>query len=356
MAAVTFDQAASQVFAGRLLKIFNDGMVCLMVSVGHRTGLFDAMADGSARTTAQIAERADLHERYVREWLGAMVTGRIVDYDSAARTYTLPAERAAFLTRAAGIHNMALQTQYIALLGTVEDQIVACFRDGGGVPYAAFGDFQRLMAEDSAAAFDSTLLTATLPLVDGLADRLRAGIDVGDVGCGSGHALNLMAAAFPTSRFVGYDFSEEGLGRGRAEAAEKGLTNVRFEAKDVATLDVVARYDFITTFDAIHDQARPDLVLAAIRKALRPDGVYLCVDVDASSDLAKNRKHLLGPMLYTVSTMHCMTVSLALGGAGLGTVWGRELALEMLAAAGFTRVDLRNVEGDIFNAYFIARP
>jgi SAM-dependent methyltransferase len=212
------------------------------------------------------------------------------------------------------------------------------------------------MAEDSGTTFDAKLLTVTLPLVDGLTDRLRAGIDVADIGCGSGHALTLMAAAYPASRFVGYDFSDEGLGRGRAEAAEKGLANVRFEAKDAATFDAIARYDCITTFDAIHDQARPDLVLAAIRTALRPGGVYLCVDVDASSDVAKNREHPLGPMLYTLSTMHCMTVSLALGGAGLGTVWGRELALEMLAAAGFAQVDVRTVEGDIFNAYYIARP
>ena len=356
MGTATFDRAAAGAFAGRLLKTVNNGMLCLMISVGHRTGLFDALADGTAYTSAQLAERAGLNERYVREWLGAMVTGRIVDHDPAAHTYTLPAEHAAFLTRAAGLDNIALQTQYIALLGTVEDQIVACFRDGGGVPYAAFTDFQRLMAEDSATTFDAKLLAVTLPLVDGLTDRLDAGIDVADVGCGSGHALNLMAAAYPKSRFVGYDFSDEGLGRGRAEAAEKKLTNVRFEAQDVAALDVAARYDFITTFDAIHDQARPALVLAAIRKALRPGGVYLCVDVDASSDLAKNRKHPLGPMLYTISTMHCMTVSLALGGAGLGTVWGRELAVEMLRTAGFTQVDIRNVEGDIFNAYYIARP
>ena len=356
MAIATVDQAAAEAFAGRLLKIVNDGMLCLMVSVGHRTGLFDAMADGSARTSAELAERAGLRERYVREWLGAMVTGRLVDYDPAAHAYTLPGERAAFLTRAAGLDNIALQSQYIALLGTVEDQIVACFREGGGVAYAAFTDFQRLMAEDSGATFDAKLLTVTLPLVDGLTDRLRAGIDVADIGCGSGHALNLMAAAYPASRFVGYDFSDEGLARGRAEALAKGLANVRFEAKDVATLDAAGRYDLITTFDAIHDQARPDLVLAAIRKALRPGGVYLCVDVDASSDLAKNRKHPLGPMLYTISTMHCMTVSLALGGAGLGTVWGREVALEMLAAAGFSQVDVRSVEGDIFNAYYIARP
>jgi len=327
-----------------------------MVSIGHRTGLFDALAAAPPLTSAQLAERAGLHERYVREWLGAMVTGQLVDYDPATMTYTLPAERAAFLTRAAGIDNIALQTQYIALLGSVEDRIVACFRAGGGVPYTAFGDFQRLMAEDSGTTFDAKLLTVTLPLVDGLTDRLRAGIDVADVGCGSGHALNLMAAAFPASRFTGYDFSDEGLGRGRAEAVQLGLANVRFEPTDVATLDVAARYDLITTFDAIHDQARPALVLAAIRKALRPGGVYLCVDVAASSDLAKNRALPLGPMLYTLSTMHCMTVSLALGGAGLGTVWGRELALEMLAAAGFTQVDVRTVEGDIFNAYYIARP
>ena len=172
MATTTVDQAAAQAFAGRLLKILNSGMLCLMVSVGHRTGLFDALADGSARTSAQLAERAGLRERYVREWLGAMVTGRLVDYDPGARTYTLPAERAAFLTRAAGIDNIAIQTQSIALLGTVEDQVVACFRDGGGVPYAAFTDFQRLMAEDSGTTFDAKLLTVTLPLVEGLTDRL----------------------------------------------------------------------------------------------------------------------------------------------------------------------------------------
>ena len=356
MTATPLEQPSAPDVAGRLVQILNDGMLGLMMSVGHRTGLFDALADGDPCTSAQLAERAGLNERYVREWLGAVVTGGLVDYDGATARYTLPAERAAFLTRAAGLDNLALQAQYIGLLASVEDPIVACFRSGGGVPYAAFTDFQRLMAEESATTFDAKLLTVTLPLVDGLTERLRAGIDVADVGCGSGHALILMAQAYPQSRFVGYDFSDEGLGRGRADASAKGLANVRFEARDVAGLDVRARYDLITTFDAIHDQARPDFVLAAIRKALRPDGVYLCVDIDASSDLAKNREHPLGPMLYTISTMHCMTVSLALGGAGLGTVWGRELALEMLRTAGFRHVDVRNVDGDIFNAYYVVRP
>ena len=343
-------------FLPRIIGILNDGMLCLAISIGHRTGLFDTMADGSRATSADIAKRAGLNERYVREWLGAMVTGRIVDYDATTKTYTLPAERAAFITRAAGIDNLATFSQFVGLLGTVESQVVGSFRRGGGVPYSEFTDFQRLMAEDSGQTFEARLLQTTLPLVDGLVKRLESGIDVADIGCGSGHAINLMAVAFPRSRFVGYDFSEEGLAAGRDEAQEKDLGNVRFESRDVSTLDKVAAFDFITSFDAIHDQAHPDRVLAAIRRALRPDGVYLCVDIAASSDLANNLEHPLGPFLYTISTMHCMTVSLALDGKGLGTVWGKELALSMLVDAGFGRIDVKQVEGDILNNYYIAYP
>lgn len=354
--AIAEETKAVPEFLARLMGILNDGMLCLGISIGHRTGLFDTMADGSKATSTVIAKRAGLNERYVREWLGAMVTGRIVDYDATTKTYTLPADRAAFVTRAAGIDNLATFSQFIALLGTVESQVVGSFRKGGGVPYSEFADFQRLMAEDSGQTFEARLLQTTLPLVDDLVDRLESGIDVADIGCGSGHAINLMAAAFPKSRFVGYDFSEEGLAAGRAEAKEKKLGNVRYESKDVSTLDAAAAYDFITSFDAIHDQAHPARVLTAIRRALRPGGVYLCVDIAASSELANNLEHPLGPFLYTVSTMHCMTVSLALGGDGLGTVWGKELALAMLVDAGFGRVDVRQVEGDILNNYYIAYP
>jgi SAM-dependent methyltransferase len=212
------------------------------------------------------------------------------------------------------------------------------------------------MAEDSATTFDATLVDVTLKLVPGLIDRLRSGIDVADIGCGSGHALNLMAEAFPASRFVGADISAEGLAAGRREAAARNLSNLTFIDRDAADLGISEAFDFITSFDAIHDQARPDLVLAGIRQALRADGVYLCVDTRSSSDLAGNLDHPLGPMLYTVSTMHCMTVSLALGGMGLGTVWGEELALRMLADVGFGRVEVRTVEGDIFNNYYVAYP
>ena len=341
-------------FAGRMLHMVNEGMLALMVSVGHRTGLFDVMATMPAATSAEIAARAELDERYVREWLAAMATGRIVDHDGAAGTFSLPADHAPWLTRAAGPDNLAIETQYVGLLALVEDQVVDCFRHGGGVPYSSFPKFQALMAEDSGAVRDATLIGVTLPLVPGLTDRLADGIDVADVGCGSGHAVNLMAAAFPRSRFTGFDFSDDGLTAARAEADRNGLTNVRFFMRDAARLGEPARFDFITTFDAVHDQARPDLMLAGIADALRPDGVYLCVDIAASSKLSENLDHPLGPFFYTVSCMHCMTVSLADGGMGLGAMWGEQKALHMLSEAGFSSVDAAHVDGDIANTYYIA--
>ena len=348
------DQAKAEAFAGKMINVINGACLSLMTSIGHRTGLFDKMAVLPPATTAQIADATGLNERYVREWLAAMATGGIVEYDPVSRTYKLPPEHAVSLTRAAGPGNLATLTQWLALFGNVEDGIADAFQKGGGVPYSEFRTFQELMAEESAQVFDATLIDVTLPLIPGIADRLRDGIDVLDVGCGKGHAINLMARAFPNSRFNGYDFSEEGVAAGRAEAAAMGLANTRFVAKDVATIDEPAAYDLITAFDAIHDQAQPTKVLRAISQALRPGGVFLMVDIAASSNVEDNLEHPLAPMLYTASTMHCMTVSLALNGEGLGTMWGDQLARQKLAEAGFTNVDLKQVPGDIMNAYYIA--
>jgi ubiquinone/menaquinone biosynthesis C-methylase UbiE len=346
--------AGSAEFAERMIHMMNEAMLALMVSVGHRSGLFDVMAAMPAATSAEIASAAELDERYVREWLAAMTIGRIVDHNAADGSFSLPADHAAWLTRSAGIDNLAIQAQYVGLLALVEDQIVDCFRNGGGVPYSAFPKFQALMAEDSGAVHDATLIGVTLPLVPGLVDRLNQGIDVADVGCGCGHAANLMAEAFPLSRFVGYDLSDIGLAAARAEADRNHLTNVRFEKRDAARLGETARFDLVTTFDAVHDQARPDLVLAGIARALRSGGVYLCVDISASSKLSENLDHPLGPFFYTISCMHCMTVSLAEGGMGLGTMWGEQKAVEMLSDAGFTSIQAARVDGDIANTYFIA--
>ncbi|QIN82179.1 methyltransferase domain-containing protein [Rubrobacter tropicus] len=348
-----FDQARAERFAERLVDDLNRGGVALMTSIGHRTGLFDAMAGIRPSTTEQIADAASLNERYVREWLGAMVTGGIVEHDPQEGTYHLPREHAAFLTRAASPDNIAVTAQLIPLLGSVEDGVVDSFRHGGGVPYSAFPRFHEVMAEDSGQTVVAALEDHILPLVPGLTGRLKTGIDVLDVGCGSGRALNLMARAFPNSRFVGYDFSEEAITRARDEAEENGTTNARFEVKDVAELEDESRYDLITTFDAIHDQAKPAQVLEGIARALKYDGVYLMQDIAGSSYLHNNMDHPLGPLLYTISTMHCMTVSLAQDGEGLGTMWGEEKAKAMLREAGFSRVEVKQLPHDIFNNYFV---
>jgi SAM-dependent methyltransferase len=355
MATEIPDKVKAEAFAEQMVGILNHASLALLISVGHQTKLFDTMSTMSPATSAQIAAAAGLNERYVREWLGAMVTGRIVEYDPQEHTYRLPPEHAAALTRAAGTGNFAQMTQYIALMGLVEEEVAESFRKGGGVPYARYPRFQRLMAEESGAIFDETLVQTTLPLVPGLIERLRAGIDVLDVGCGSGHAINLMAQAFPQSRFTGYDFSDEGVAAGQAEATRLQLPNATFMVRDISTLDEENRYDLITAFDTIHDQAYPARVLTGIAQALRPDGTFLMVDIAASSHLEENLDHPLGPMLYTISTMHCMTVSLALDGTGLGTVWGEQKAREMLAEAGFTQTDVQRVEGDILNNYYISR-
>lgn len=350
-----FDQAKAEAFAERMLTILNSGAITLMTSIGHRTKLFDTMAELPPSTSQQIADVAQLNERYVREWLGAMVTGRFIEYDPIGKTYTLPAEHAAFLTRAVASDNIAVFTQYIPVLASVEEQIINCFYKGGGVPYSEFKRFHAVMAEDSGQSTVSALFDHIVPLIPGLSEALQRGIQVLDVGCGSGRALNKLAEAFPNSRFTGYDFSREVVANANSEAQLRKLSNIHFEVKDAATLDERDRYDWITTFDSIHDQAKPDVVLRNICQALRPDGVYLMQDIQAATAVEDNLEHPIAPLLYTISCMHCMTVSLAYGGMGLGTMWGREKALQMLAEAGFQQVEIKQLAHDFQNDYYIVR-
>jgi ubiquinone/menaquinone biosynthesis C-methylase UbiE len=355
METTQFDTSRAEVFADRLLDILNGGATALMISVGHRTGLFDTMSELPPATSHDIAAAARLSERYVREWLGAMVVSGVVECDPTGTLFTLPAEHAACVTRGAGADNMAVFAQYIPLLGSVEDRIVECFENGGGVHYHEYGRFHEVMAEDSGQSVLPALIDSILPLAPGVSEAMERGIDVLDVGCGRGHALNLLAREFPNSRFVGYDLCEDALQAARAEAERNDLSNVRFEQRDMTTFDESDRYDLITAFDAIHDQKVPDHVLAAIARALRPEGTFLMQDIAGSRHVHKNVDHPIGPLLYTVSCMHCMSVSLAQEGAGLGAMWGEETAVEMLGEAGFGSVEKKNLPHDIQNNYYVVR-
>lgn len=357
MTTQTFDTARSEAFAERFVGLVNDASLVLMTSIGHRTGLFDTLVTTGPATSEELAEAAGANERYVREWLGAMTTGRVVDLDPETGRYALPAEHAAWLTRAAAPNNLAVMAQYFGVLGTVEDDVVERFREGGGVPYERFARFHEVMAEDSAQSVVSVLFDHILPLVPGLTDRLEQGIRVADLGCGRGRALTELARRYPRSSFVGMDLSEGAIAW--ATDATADLDNIRFEARDLSTFDVDAEpgaFDFATTFDAVHDQAKPLALLTGIRRSLAEGGVYLMQDIDGHSDHHSNLDHPLAPFLYGVSTMHCMTVSLAQGGEGLGTMWGVELAEELLRKAGFRELDFHRLDHDPVNVYVVARP
>jgi 2-polyprenyl-3-methyl-5-hydroxy-6-metoxy-1,4-benzoquinol methylase len=355
MTTLDHNPDTTEEFAERMVGAIDSASLAILLSIGHQTSLFDTMAELPPSTSVQIADAAGLNERYVREWLGGVVTCRVVDYDATARTYSLPRHRAAVLTRAAGPDNLARVAQFIPLLGEVEQKVIGCFHAGGGLAYSDYPRFHKLMAEQSGEVFDAALVDVILPMAEELPDRLRAGVDVADVGCGSGHAINVMARAFPASSFTGLDFSDEGLAAGAAEARGLGLENASFAKADVSQLDAAEAYDVITVFDAIHDQAQPERVLDNIYRALRPGGVLLMVDIKASSELEDNIGVPLAAYLYTVSTMHCMSVSLGLDGAGLGTCWGRQLATTMLADAGFDDVEVHEIETDPINFYYVAR-
>lgn len=352
----SFDSARHEAFGERIAGMLNEGALTFMLSIGHRSGLLDAMRRlNRPATTHEIADESGLDERYVREWLGALVTGRVIDYSPDQRTYYLPPEHAQWLTRQATPNNLSATMQFMSLFGKIEDDVLECFRNGGGVPYEKFDRFHEVMAEESFQTVVSALDEYILPLVDGLVESLEKGIAAVDVGCGRGMALMHLAKRFPNSNFVGYDFSEEAIDWANTEAQRLKLENVRFEVRDAAKLDDEQRFDVVFTFDAIHDQVDPHAMLAGISRMLKDDGVLLAQDIRSSSYVEKNLEHPVAPFLYTISTMHCMTVSLANCGCGLGTCWGEELALKMFQEAGFSDVVVKTLDHDFMNNYYICR-
>jgi len=353
-----FDDAKAESFANNLIDTLNKASLSLMISIGHRTGLFDKMSEMEPATSDEIAKKTNLNERYIREWLGAMVTSGIIDVDPPSMKYYLPKEHSAFLTRKASADNIGAFTQYISVLGSIEDDILKCFKEGGGVPYSKYKRFHEVMAEDSGQSVLSSFEVHILPLVDGIENRLREGINVLDAGCGSGHIINKLAELFPASTFTGMDLSGDAISTARKLADSKGLKNVKFEIADLTEFHETApekEYDFIATFDAIHDQAKPLNVLKGINRALKDDGDYLMQDISASSYVYKNKEHPIGTFLYTISCMHCMSVSLAQNGEGLGAMWGEEKTLEYLKKAGFNSVKTHKLTHDIQNNWYVIR-
>ena len=328
----------AKAFAGKLLGLYTGAALSHMIHIGYETGLFEAAKAGAA-TSSELSERAGLNERYVREWLGAMTTGGLFTHQAESGAYTLPPEHAMMLTGDA-VTNMAPLGKMIHAMGKPIPHLIDCFRNGGGVHSDMYRpDFTNCMDDVWRRIYDAQLQEGFLAMVPGLTGRLDAGMHVLELGCGTGHAANLMAKAYPQSTFLGLDVAGDAIEAAREEASAMGVSNVEFDVEDLTHTPQQPRFDLVTAFDVIHDLPGPSLMLKRIRESLRPDGLFVMVEFKFASNVGDNVGNPFAPMYYSISTLYCTTVSLAHGGEGLGTVWGEETARRLLAEAGFTRVD-----------------
>lgn len=339
-------EPSAEAMAGmqRVMEHFTGYFAVALLGLGHRSGLLAALLEG-AGTAAQISGRAGAHERSAEEWLAALTAAgytahddgvfSLVDgQDAVFRPGLLPFDVTVFLE---------FQEKFGALFG----QVAAAMRGGGGVPYSAYQpEFGVLQDRLNGPLYDQFLVSDFIASAEGLTQRLQEGADVADVGCGGGQALCVLASTFPASRFVGFDIDDGALEIARARAADRGLDNVRLEHRDAAHLGLDAALDVVIAVDAIHDQGAPDAVLAGIAKALRPGGVFLMVEPLASGEVDADTARPMATMMYATSLSHCVQVSVAAGGPGLGAMWGSAKALPMLQTAGFRSVTTHESPAD----------
>lgn len=351
-------------FSEKITDILNYSALNLAMAIGYQTGLFDVMDTfDTPQSLAAIAQKSGLNLRYIKEWLGVMVTGQIVEIsrdEGGKNRYYLPKQHGDLITRRAGNSNLGVYTQEIPLLtACAMEAVVEGFKTGKGVDYDRYPRFQAFMSQLADAKHRQVLVDTFLPAVDGgrLMEDLRSGIRVCDLGCAAGVALILMADAFPESRFIGIDLSREAIETARREASRQQLSNLEFVIADAAALKENPEWkdscDYVTAFDAVHDQTRPLAALQGVYHILAPGGRFSMVDIAARTNLADNLNHPMGPFLYTVSLMHCLPVGLVDGGPGLGMMWGQEKAVEMLKEAGFSEVQVMEIPEDPFNLHFL---
>jgi len=348
------DTVSASVYAARITRTVNEGFVALMISIGHRTGLFDVMAAMPPSTSRDIAAAAGLSERYVREWLSALTSARIVEHDVRTATFFLPIEYAAVLTRAAGTDNLAPVAELVSILGNVEDMVVAGFRSGGGVHGEAYERLREVTALETRKTVDERYVEEILGLVPEVRARLLAGGTVLHVGCGEGIITNVMARMFPRALFRGYDLSPWAIVRARAQANDAELRNVDYEVGDVASLEEPRAYDLVLALDTMHEQGFARLIFRNVANALRRGGAFVIQEVAASSDLSRNIDLPYAPMLYALSTLHSVPAALAQDGEALGRMWGEDRIRQMLLDAGFTGLRFERIEAAPLSIWCVA--
>ncbi len=338
-------------FSGQVSNDVGAAMMGALSYIGDRLGIFKAVADAGAVTSAELAERTGLSERYLREWLSAMAAAGYLLYDAAAKKFSMPSEHAMVLANDESPFFMGGFFQMLIPNVSVTPKLKEAFKTGGGVSQSEYPpELWEAMERSSAGMYRNQLTRKWLPAMPQVVTALSDGGAALDVGCGSGRAAIAIANAFPRARVFGYDAHPGSLERARANAKASGLADrIKFEVVDGTRLPA-AEFDFISSFDVVHDSVDPLGLMRSIRNALKPGGTYLMVEVNVSSKLEDNINPM-GRMMYSVSTLYCMTVSLAHGGAGIGACMGEPKARELASEAGFTHFRRLPIE-DAFSALY----
>eukprot|EP00794_Sanderia_malayensis_P012718 gene12718-14023_t len=346
---------SEEIFWEKMKVVADHATLGHAMSLGYRLGLFKAMMEFTEpKTSQEIADKTGLNERYVREWLAIMVTSEIFTMSKEDDKYFMPRDRISFFKDA--MYGLVFE-MFSVMFPPITPQLEKCFREGGGIPYSDYKGFHQTMNGMSAQGQKLNLLQNHIPSIEGLCEKLEKGINYLDIGCGMGTPTLLMAEKYPNSNCYGFDFAEEAISTAEQKAKAMGLKNAHLKVVDCHIFDpaYAEMFDFITAFDAIHDQAYPAEVLSAIYRMLKPGGVFSMVDVSGHTHPVDNVGKSKATLKYSISLFHCMPVSLYFkGGAGLGTCWGQEMAVKMLQDAGFTVDEVQNYPGD-FNVHYLAR-
>ncbi|HUI27873.1 MAG TPA: methyltransferase domain-containing protein, partial [Candidatus Kryptonia bacterium] len=345
-------------FIEHVFGFLSGATVSGMIYLGDRLGLYRALQGAGALTSEELAGKTGLSERWVREWLRAQAGAQLLDYKGDGRfelslvgTFVLAEENSPAFA-AGGFHSLP---QQFAVL----EQLPQAFKTGIGLPYDAFGPEGAVGIERFLAPwFRTFLVPVALPRLEGVIAKLERGAKVADVGCGAGVALIEMAKAYPASDFHGYDISQHALARAQANKQAAAVNNVVFHDARTDALPSDGSFDFVTSFDCLHDMAHPEKAVRAIRQALKSDGTWLIADINGKPTFEENlERNPMVAMMYSISVMSCMSSALSEpGGAGLGTLGFTEpVAREMTAAAGFTRFTRHDFDNPV-NAYYEVRP
>ena len=346
-------------FLEHMMGHVEGALVSSLIYLGDKLGLYKAMQGAGPLTAAELAKRTGLHERWVREWLHNQGAAKMLEYRGEERFELTPEQALVLADEENSVFFMAGMCQGLPGMLNLLPSLTESFRTGVGHPYDAQGaDGAHGVARGFAPWYRHMLIPLILPGLDGVVAKLEAGAKVADVGCGAGIALIEMAKAYPNSDFHGFELSKEALALAEKNKEEAGVGNVTFHDVRGEQLPTDGSYDFITTFDCIHDMTHPREVIAAIRKALKDDGTYLIADIKSKPTYDENvEENPMAAMMYGFSVLSCMSSAMSEpDGEGLGTLGLHpQLAEQICRDAGFTQFAEKDF-GNPINTYYEVRP